>query len=74
MESTRTRNSQASATGRTLFGVFHRSDSQLSHMTCAKVPPESWASQCVKKAPRGAELCNHKKKREKSVPQEAWLG
>lgn len=36
-------------------------------MTCAKVPPESWALQCVKKAPHGAELCNHKKKREREI-------
>jgi hypothetical protein len=48
-----------------------------------KIPLESWASLCVKKAPHGAELCNRKKKkkgekerererereREKSVPQ-----
>lgn len=68
MESTHTRNSQASATGRTLFGVFHLSGSQLSRMTCAKVPRESWASQCVKKAPHGAELCNHKKReREREI-------
>lgn len=66
--STRTRNSQASATGRTLFGVFHLSSSHLSRMTCAKIPPESWASQCVKKAPHGAELCNHnKKKKEREI-------
>ena len=40
-----------------------------------KSPPESWASQCVKKAPpwgRAVQLL--KKKKKKSVPQEAWLG
>lgn len=67
--STRTRNSQASATGRTLFGVFHLSSSHLSRMTCAKIPPESWASQCVKKAPHGAELCNHNKKKKRERNQ-----
>jgi hypothetical protein len=28
-----------------------------------KIPLESWASLCVKKAPHGAELCNRKKKK-----------
>lgn len=64
-------NSQASATGHTLFGVFHLRDSQQSRMTCAKVPPESWASQCVKKAPHGAELCNRKKKK-RERKQSSW--
>lgn len=35
-------------------------------MVCAKVPLESWASQCVKKAPHGAELCNRKKKKKRA--------
>ena len=44
------------------------------HDMC-KSPPESWASQCVKKAPPGGRAVQLlKKKREKSVPQKAWLG
>lgn len=63
MESTRTRNKQPRLCDRPHF-IWSFPPKRLPaepHDMC-KSPPESWASQCVKKAPHGAELCNHKKR------------